>query len=317
MARFRRAMVGLTLLLGACAGGGDYVSPAAAPTPGVVPSTSTSTSTSTSSTAPPTTTTTAPAPTTTSIALAAGVQERRLPTAGSSTVLRYDAGVAASALTTVEDALAIARDEFGDSGPLLVHIYSDVDTFVGAHDPRAQQQARDDVEAGSVATASGGVIWIYGPHFAEQTVANRPLVVLHEYFHTVQSFLSSGRSGRVPLWLREGSARYFEYRGGANHTLTDFSRRRATEVRVSRPLDPLENFETAGGPMFRGGGGEAYTLGFLATEYLANAAGIDVVKHDFWAALKPGTDWHTVFANSFGVSVDQFYADFAAYRATL
>ncbi len=33
--------------------------------------------------------------------------------------------------------------------------------------------------------------------------------------------------------------------------------------------------------------------------------------------LRTGTDWHTVFANVFGTSLDQFYADFEAYRMTL
>mgnify|MGYP001792217878 CR=1 FL=1 len=63
--------------------------------------------------------------------------------------------------------------------------------------------------------------------------------------------------------------------------------------------------------------GAAYTPVFVASEYLVNAAGVVAVKHDFWAALRPGTDWHIVFANVFGTSVDQFYADFEAYRRTL
>jgi len=314
MSQVRRRAAGLAaalgLLLGACVGGGQYVSPATTPTT-VVASTTTTTA------APTTTTSTAPPATTTSTTTVAGITERRLSEPGSSIVLRYDAGVAPALLGSIEATIPFARTDFGDSGALVVHIYSDVETFVGAHDPRAQQQAREDVEAGSVASASGGTIWIYSPRFEQQSPSSRQLIVLHEYFHTVQAFLSSGRSGRLPLWMREGSARYFELRDGADHGFTDFARRRATEVRASRPMDPLENFETAGGASFRGGTGEAYTLGFLATEYLVNAAGIDVVKHDFWAALKPGTDWHTVFATTFGVSVDQFYADFEAYRVTL
>ena len=75
-------------------------------------------------------------------------------------MLRFDAGVQPGLLSLIADVVAIARHEAGDSGPLAVHVYSTVDDFVAAHDARSQEQARRDVEAGSLAFAGAGTIWI-------------------------------------------------------------------------------------------------------------------------------------------------------------
>lgn len=298
--------VAAALLLGACGRPGDSVSPTTVANFGV-----TSTTAPTMTTVPPATATSPPT------TLAGAIHERPLPLPGSTVVLRFDDSLAPGVIEAVEEALPVVRQDFGDSGRLAVHAYGNVDLFVAAHDPRAQAQARKDAEGGIVASTTTGEIWIYGPRFAERSLSSRRLTVFHEYFHAVQAFLSSSRTGALPIWLREGSARYFELRTGGDHGLVDFGGRRANEIRASRPVESLRSLETSGGATFRGDTGDAYTLGFVATEYLVNAAGVDAVKHDFWAALRPGTDWHIVFANVFGTSVDQFYADFEAYRRTL
>lgn len=294
----RRVAVALALVLGACGGAGPSVAPA--------PDTTT--------TLAPAVTTTASAPSTTTTSVAPGIQQRAVVAPGSLMALRFDDAMAPDALATVEETLPVARQDFGDSGTLIVHVYAGADAFVGAHDARSQQRARDDIASGPVASSSSGAIWIYGPRYLERDRTTRRLIVLHEYFHTAQYFLSGGRSSRAPIWLTEGSARYFEARAGADHGYTDFNRRRDADVRLSRSLQPLQAYEASGG---RTDGGDAYTLGFVATDYLVNTKGIDALKRDVWAQLRTAPDWPAAFAAVFGMPLDQFYADFEAYRATL
>ena len=142
------------------------------------------------------------------------------------------------------------------------------------------------------------------------------MVVFHEYFHSVQFSLSNQQSTRGPLWLREGTARYFEYRLGGQHGYGDFDRLRRNEIARSRTLEPLQTWESRGQATFRGGGGEAYNMGFLAADYLVNTKGLDAVAKTVWTEQRT-KDWRAAFASAFGVSVDQFYADFEAYRRTL
>src|SRR5206468_3652659 len=119
-----------------------------------------------------------------------------------------------------------ARADLGDTGPLIVHVYGTPDAFVSAHDVRSQEQARKDIDGGGYAFAGQGAIWIYAPTYAKGPTNARRLTLLHEYFHTVQASLSGPRGARAPLWLVEGSARYFEVRTGADRGYTYFDKER-------------------------------------------------------------------------------------------
>ena len=231
--------------------------------------------------------------------------------------LRYDEGLAPEALAIVEETIPIAFEALGESGPLVVHVYASADTYVASYDPRSQDRARADIDGGAVATGGAGAIRIYGPRFLDRDATTRRLIVLHEYFHTVQARLSAGRGGSIPLWLREGTARYVEYGVAGDHGYVDYGRRRSAEVRAARGLESLQAYEDQGGPTFRGESGGAYVLGFLASEYLESLKGRQAVQRDFWAALRTSADWRAAFTTVFGVSVDQFYADFEIYRKTL
>ena len=223
--------------------------------------------------------------------------------------------ISPEALSIVEETIPIAFEALGESGPLVVHVYASADTYVASHDPRSQERARADIDGGAIATGGTGVIRIYSPRFLERDTTSRRLIVIHEYFHTVQSRLSSGRTQGIPLWLREGTARYVEYGVAGDHGYVDYGR--TAEVRGSRGLESLQTYEAQGGPTFRGESGGAYVVGFLASEYLESLKGRQAVQRGFWAALRTSADWRAAFTTVFEVSVDQFYADFEVYRKTL
>ncbi|HUR22401.1 MAG TPA: hypothetical protein VMZ73_00870 [Acidimicrobiales bacterium] len=308
--RRRAAMaVGVTLLLTACTSSARQAAPAprTSPTSTSLPATTTRSST----------TSTRPAPTTTTTTLLAGLAQRPIAVPGASILLRFDEGVPPEALSVVEETIPVAYDALGESGPLVVHVYASADTYVASHDPRSQERARADIDGGVVATGGAGAIRIYSPRFLDRDTTTRRLIVIHEYFHTVQSRLSAGRGGVIPLWLREGTARYVEYGVAGDHGYIDYGRRRTAEVRTSRGLESLQTYEEQGGPTFRGDSGGAYVVGFLASEYLETLKGRQAVQRDFWAALRTSADWRAAFTTVFGISVDQFYADFESYRKTL
>jgi hypothetical protein len=243
-----------------------------------------------------------------------GTKERPIATSGSTVVIRYDTSVPPGIVDSVAETVGYARVDFGDSGPLVVNVYGTSRAFVSAHEPRAQEQARKDIEGGGFAFGGAGVVWIYAPTYAKGGSNSRRLTLLHEYFHTVQASLSGPRRARPPLWLIEGSAKYFELRTGADRGYAYFDRQREDQMVKSKPLGPLASYETEGASPARGGHGEAYTLGFVASDYLVERSGVDALKHDFWALLASTPDWKLAFANAFGISVADFYVAFEAER---
>ena len=246
------------------------------------------------------------------------VQERPIPVAGSAVVMRHDSAVPPGILDSVEETVRYAHVDFGDSGPLVVHVYGTPEAFVSAHEPRAQERARKDIEGGAFAFGGSGVIRLYSPTYAKSATNSRRLTLLHEYFHTVQASLSGPpKRDRPPLWLVEGSATYFELRAGANRGYTYFDRQREDQILKSKALGPLASYETEGATAARGGHGEAYTVGFVACDYLVETKGVETLKRDFWALLASTPDWQGAFAEAFGISINEFYVDFEAYRAKL
>lgn len=270
----------------------------------------------------PTSTTALPAvptsavPSATTSTLPIGVARRQLAVQGSPIVVSYDDGMPADAIASIEETLPVARQDMGDSGALVVHVYATVDAFVAAHPQAERRRAQEDVDAGLSASATSGAIWFYGPNYVPRDDRTRRMIVLHEYFHSVQYSLSNRQSTKGPLWLREGTARYFEYRFGSEHGYGNFDQLRRSEIARSRSLDPLQTYENRGQATFRGGGGEAYNLGFLAADYLVNTKGLDTVARTVWTELRT-KDWRAAFATAFGEPVDQFYANFEAYRRSL
>lgn len=245
---------------------------------------------------------------------AGATEDRPVAGPGSAVVIRHDANVPPGILDSIEETVAYARLEFGDSGPVVVHVYSTSEAFIAAHEPRAREQARKDIEGGAFALAGSGVIWIYTPTYAKAGTNSRRLTLLHEYFHTVQASLSGPKRATLPLWLVEGSARYFELRTGADRGYTYFDKERESQIIKSKALGPLAKYEREGASTARGGHGEAYTLGFVASDYLVQTTGVDALKRDFWTLVASTPDWKTAFLEAFGTSIEDFYVAFEAYR---
>jgi hypothetical protein len=246
-------------------------------------------------------------------------QERKVDVSGSPIVLRFDSSVPNETLDRITAQLISARDVQGDSGPLTVHIYFNSDDFASAYSNvhgLSQDQTRSRLLSGGVrATVHLGHIWLT-PALAQP---GPPLAVTiyHEYFHTVQKRLANKDlliSNDVPYWLLEGPANYFGYTHADADGVSGLTSFRQAVIRTARSSARLSALERIGpGPSAQQGN----ELGFIATEYLIRTFGEQKVKLDYWSAFARGMDWRAAFVTTFGVPVDQFYADFESYQLTL
>lgn len=223
---------------------------------------------------------------------------------------------ARDALARIASDAAQARTAFGGVGAFGVRVYCEVQEMANAWQMPADE-VQKDVTAGRTAFMRGGDMWIYGPNFERQRPSTQRGIVYHEYFHALQRSLSQSRSAigaGSPLWLIEGSARYFEHAV----TAAELEEFRRSAIRRGEDLPALEDLERSGEARSEGGTGHAYTVGAVAVDYLVSTYGRERMQTDFWVALAaPGTAWRTAFLQVFGVSVDTFYSDFAVYRQTL
>ena len=176
-------------------------------------------------------------------------------------------------------------------------------------------------------SGTGGDIFLYGEFWFDSD--ERLLrVIAHEYFHIIQFYgLSAFEAGvgshdvvykTGPAWLQEGSAIYVQYRTGAHeglleHGASNFAGARTWEMAQARETTaPLQSTETFAGLFAADGVG--YALGFMAVDFLADNFGGLLALVSFYDEIGPGTTWQDAFWSTFGISIDEFYAEFEAYR---
>ena len=146
------------------------------------------------------------------------------------------------------------------------------------------------------------------------TCKNRRLVLAHEYVHVLQDDLAAGAHWG-PVWLTEGAAVYGEalHRAIVEQGLTaseglDYRRRwEAARVMLAGEDSELASFETVGSAERL-----HYRLGFLATDWLAEHAGLEAIA-DYYKQLPDSESWQEAFEEAFGTPVADFYETFEAY----
>jgi hypothetical protein len=110
---------------------------------------------------------------------------------------RLDAAVTPEEEGFIVETLGWAHTDFGDSGPLTIHVYSDEEHFVVAYTNDFginPAEARRQLADGQTAFESpGGHIWLYLPNYEDSPVAERRLALFHEYVHTLQEWQAEVR----------------------------------------------------------------------------------------------------------------------------
>ena len=171
-------------------------------------------------------------------------------------------------------------------------------------------------------SGAGVDIFIYGETFFSND-NHRLQLTAHEYFHVIQYHgLSRAEAGvgshdvvykTGPAWLLEGSAIYVQKMTIAHEGLTAYGASRLHEMARSRETaTPLRSTETYNG--LKAADGVGYSLGFMAADFLVDNFGDLPELVSFYDVIGPGTTWQDAFHSTFGISIDEFYAEFEAYR---
>ncbi|MYE31907.1 MAG: hypothetical protein F4X80_04475 [Chloroflexi bacterium] len=205
----------------------------------------------------------------------------------------------------VDDTQAFFAERWGVLAPFTTYLGEDRDSLSEAY---RRERGRD--LAFLCGDHAGGVIFM-----AAACVEAR--VHAHEYFHAIQFHLTGRVSKPVPHWMIEGSATYAEvtYQGYAASSETAEEWIEQRTARYASEVGSLDWPElSAPASDLREHPGLEYSLGFLAVDWLAEHAG-DQSIIDFFTALADEPSWQEAFEPAFGISVDDFYEEFGAYRS--
>ena len=131
-------------------------------------------------------------------------------------------------------------------------------------------------------------------------------IFTHEYFHVLQKALMASYESVDIIgtrWLLEGTAEhaqalYLEARG-----IATYDSRLAAAIEAARKQDVALTDYAA-----------TYTLGPIAVDWLVQRAGATSFI-ELWRHIPKAPTWQDAFRDVFGLSLDEFYELFEAYRA--
>lgn len=146
-------------------------------------------------------------------------------------------------------------------------------------------------------------------------------VLLEEYFHAIQYQLVGDAADWPPTWMVEGSINWI--RG-------DLATQDRTGYPLSRRIINARNQASKGPPLEdieEGNETWQYSFGLLAADLLIERAGTSALL-DFFRAFAPGRTgsngrwesqltWQGAFAATYGITVQEFYAEFESMMAKL
>jgi hypothetical protein len=179
---------------------------------------------------------------------------------------------------------------------------------------------------GSTGEAGPGAFFLYWPAPSwRYGAAENQKIIAHELHHVFQYQLdkvspNSGDDSQVPpsgpVWLSEGSAEMVGYRVAVDRRLfPSYSSVLVSQIsrakQISAPLSSLEKRVDVNIP-------DVYTLFHVAVDHLVSItpAGLPALTA-YLNGIGAGMAWQDAFRAAFGMSIEAYYASFAAYRAGL
>lgn len=178
----------------------------------------------------------------------------------------------------------------------------------------------------SAAQGGPGAVFLYwGASSWQAGAGDVQKIIAHELFHALQyqtDHLNNAGSTPFdevrptgPVWLDEGVPEMIAYRVADDRLLLSYSavlnNQIAITKRIGTPLNQLERLSQTGIP-------NVYSLFALSVDHLAKTApgGLASVAA-YYRALGAGAAWPDAFKQAFGMSVADYYANFAEFRSTL
>lgn len=155
------------------------------------------------------------------------------------------------------------------------------------------------------------------PVWTETTSGQRIKIAVHEYLHVAQSASSDHYSTgyRGYAWIVEGSAEYLAYDAVIEQGIVarpDADLFHTFNVTYSSTMPPLDLMEDA----LDYSTGPVYSLAYLAVEQLAQKTSKRAIR-DYFERLGERMSEDEAFASTFGLTPEEFYAEFAEFRASL
>ena len=251
----------------------------------------------------------------------------------------FDAGIPTAAQDEIRGDVDFAlRDEARLLGTELAAVSVFTSTSPGwladqecrffGHDNDACRQSTSQrwASGGTTAVAGTGGILLYWAHPSWQVDAGESQkIIAHELFHVFQNQLDKlGARNEVtpsnqvrasgPEWLDEGAPEMIGYRVAADRSLKSYPSVLATQIahsrQVTQPLSAVQTYDEFNVVP------NAYSFGHVAADHLVGLApgGVSALT-TYYNALGSGAAWPAAFQSAFGLSVDAYDANFAAYRS--
>jgi hypothetical protein len=178
----------------------------------------------------------------------------------------------------------------------------------------------------SAAQGGPGAVFLYWAAASWQFgAAPNQKIIAHELFHAIQyqtdHLIHAGETPpdqirpTGPVWLDEGAPEMIGHRVMADRLLGSYENELNGQIaatkQIATPLDQLERLSQTNIP-------NVYSLFALSVDHLVKVAPAGpLALTAFYRALGAGAAWPDAFQQAFGRAVSAYYADFAAYRATL
>lgn len=166
-----------------------------------------------------------------------------------------------------------------------------------------------------VATAYEDAIAVYAgsQHWQVAAPIERIVTLIHEYFHVYQNAMVASSLATIPSWFTEGSAESFAIMVATQIGVTDqseFDTYGLYQLTHSPVSGRLEDLGTHGAMST-----EAYPLAYWAVQYLLGTRGVSVVAlGEVYQEVRAGSSFGAAFTSVFGLSLEQFYTEFEAWR---
>jgi len=159
----------------------------------------------------------------------------------------------------------------------------------------------------SIAVYAGSVVW------NGVAPVERIETLVHEFFHIYQNVMTEENDSAVPLWFTEGTAEAVGFLAAAQIGVTDqaeFYAMASYALTVSPFASTLADLDTVTSM-----GADAYPLAYVAVQYLLGSRGMSVsALGDVYTLMRDGAAFDDAFTEIFGLTPDQFSAEFEAWR---
>ncbi len=234
-------------------------------------------------------------------------------------VLVFSGAVAAEAAAALREdfqgLLTLFRERFGDAA-------ADYTVYVAA-DLASAAELPEFESLGTTAcdgwVSNVGQLWVLNCPYRTQVAARLLDDLAGWHFGVAARQFSSAPRVLPPAWLLLAGRTYAEAVFRAHRsavpaaTLGAFRREQARVAgETTAALDSFEGVTSGAGAPFN----VVTALAFLAADWLAQRAG-EPALFEYYRLLPTSDSWQEAFEGAFGITIDDFYAAFAEYRAGL